>query len=208
MVWHLAGITIAMILLLSRDCRILQVPDCLTKRRAMALRCRINKLLDAQIFSETDIEHSVSVFRNIKIIGIQHLKIHIISSLIEESQEVLNSLSIAGSQHSRYILSHEEERLLIFQYTDVIIKELTSCIIDALQRPRLAPRLTGRTADDTINIIREIRWRQLPDVSLDEMNIGEIGTVGGANLGIKLICSNCFKTSFMKTEVQSTCPGK
>ena len=164
----------------------------------MALRCRINKLLDVQIFSESYIEHSVSVFRNIKIIGIQHLKIHIISCLIEESQEVLNSLSIAGSQHPRHILSYEKEWLLILQYADVIIKELSSCIIDSLQRTRFAPRLAGRTTDDTINFIWEIRRRQLPDVSLNEMNIGEIGTEGGANLGINFICYHYPETSYLE----------
>lgn len=73
-------------------------------------------------------------------------------------------------QHSSYILSEKELRTNVGKYAYVVIKQLTTLILNALKISRLAPGLAGWTPDNTIyTLIREVDLIYLPYVSLYQM---------------------------------------
>lgn len=69
-------------------------------------------------------------------------------------------------QHSSYILSEKELGSNVGKYAYVVIKQLTTLIVNTLKIPSLAPRLAGWSADNTIyTLIREFDLIYLSYVS-------------------------------------------
>lgn len=73
-------------------------------------------------------------------------------------------------QHSSYILRKKELRTNVGKDAYVVVKQLTTLILNTLKISRLAPGLAGWTPDNTIyTLIWEVDLIYLPYVSLYQM---------------------------------------
>ena len=83
----------------------------------------------AKILPKSDIKDSLPNLRNMIIVRIQQLVLCVISRIPKQFHYVLHCFCISPCQHARDILCHKEKRLLTFEYSNVIKKELPSRVI-------------------------------------------------------------------------------
>ena len=155
-------------------------------------------IININIPSYTYYKYTISLLGHMIIHRIHQLIMHHIARIFQLVKHFHKSLEMLITQNAFYIFYYKELGLLGLDEINVSQEHLASFIIQAKLLSTFAPRLARRSADDTINIIREIRRRQLPDISLNKMNIGEVGTESGANLGINFICYHYPETSYLE----------
>lgn len=76
-------------------------------------------------------KNTVAVFGHVKVVGVEHSQIYIIAGFVKKIQETFYCFRVSCRKHARYILRNKKQWLFVLEYADVIIKQLTSCVLYA-----------------------------------------------------------------------------
>ena len=206
---------VMMVLQTGRNSSFLKIPNNISKRNLLIIvlsRPLRESEANIQIFTETNIENSFSFFCNAIILCVYHCQRNIISCFIEHRKDILNSFVMTIGKHTTYIFSKEKLRSKLFKDSDVIIEKLTSCIFNASQRTSFRPRLTRRTADDTINFSVDVRSNiflsHLANIAFNQMCFRMVYFESLKDSRVKLVRNGNMEACSLKSEVKTSASRK